>query len=338
MDVVQVGIGGMGNAWLNTVKQSSDVDFVGVVEINPDIAAQQIERYSLNPSRVFASLADALSAVRPDAIINVTPPQFHKEISCFALEAGLPVLSEKPLAGTLAEAQEIVDTANRTGVLHMVAQNYRYSAPIQTLKHILDEGSFGKIGAVTVDFFRGPHFGGFREKMRYPLIIDMAIHHFDLMRYFLNADPTSIFGRSWNPPWSWFDGDASAAVLLEFSGGAVAAYNGSWCSNGQETSWNGNWRFECEYGVVSLRDDQIYTQRIPQSDTTDRTDGEHARHLVPLVEMPRQAQAYLLHEFYQAVSQGILPGTTCQDNIKSLAIVFDTISAVESGHSIPSGD
>src|SRR5690606_20738741 len=101
MDVVQVGIGGMGNAWLNTVKQSSDVDFVGVVEINPDIAAQQIERYSLNPSRVFASLADALSAVRPDAIINVTPPQFHKEISCFALEAGLPVLSEKPLAGTL---------------------------------------------------------------------------------------------------------------------------------------------------------------------------------------------------------------------------------------------
>jgi predicted dehydrogenase len=335
MKVVQVGIGGMGNAWLNTVKESDEVEFVGFVEVNPEIVVQQVERHNLDPARIFASLAAALDSMQPDAVINVTPPQFHKEVSCFALEAGLPVLSEKPLAGTLSDAQAIVDIANRTGVLHMVAQNYRYSVPVQTLKRTLDEGSFGKVGAVTVDFFKGPHFGGFRERMQYPLIIDMAIHHFDLMRYFLNTDPSSVFGRSWNPPWSWFDGDASASVLLEFSGGAVVSYNGSWCSNGQETPWNGNWRLECEYGVVTLHDDQVYVERAPARSVDTRNPAGHdSRHRIAPIDVPRQAQAYLLHEFYEAVTKGVLPATTCQDNIKSLAIVFDTITSFESGHPV----
>lgn len=337
MKVVQVGIGGMGNAWLNAVKESDEVEFAGFVEVSPEIVAQQVERHNLDSGLIFTSLASAIASVQPDAVINVTPPQFHREISCFALEAGVPVLSEKPLAGTLADAQAIVDVANRTGVLHMVAQNYRYSVPIQTLKRTLDEGSLGAIGAVTVDFFKGPHFGGFREKMQYPLIIDMAIHHFDLMRYLLNADPSSVFGRSWNPPWSWFDGDASASVLLEFSGGAVVSYNGSWCSTGQETPWNGNWRFECERGVVTLHDDQVYVEHAPVKSGGSRySAGTDSIQRVTPIEVARQAQSYLLHEFYEAVVKGVSPATTCQDNIKSLAIVFDTITSFKTGHPVTS--
>jgi predicted dehydrogenase len=335
MKVVQVGIGGMGNAWLNTVNESDEVEFAGFVEVNPEIVSQQIERHNLAPDRIFTTLAAALDALQPDAVINVTPPQFHKEISCFALESGLPVLSEKPLAGTLADAQEIVGVANRTGVLHMVAQNYRYTVPIQTLKRVLDEGSLGKIGSVAVDFFKGPHFGGFREKMQYPLIIDMAIHHFDLMRYFLSSDLRSVFGRSWNPSWSWFDHDASASVLLEFVGGAIVSYNGSWCSTGQETPWNGNWRLECEHGIVTLRDDQVYVEHAPAKSSDARhLTGETSVHHIAQVEMARQAQPYLLHEFYEAVTKKVPPATTCQDNIKSLAIIFDTIASFESGRTI----
>ena len=52
--------------------------------------------------------------------------------------------------------------------------------------------------------------------MPHPLIIDMSIHHFDLMRFFLGSDAVAISARSWNPPWSWFAGDASAAAQIEF--------------------------------------------------------------------------------------------------------------------------
>ena len=318
--VIQAGMGGMGNVWLRTVLDSPEVEFAGFVEIDEDIAAKQVAAHGLDGDKIFKSLAEALDSVKADGVIDVTPPQFHRENSLTALEAGIPVLSEKPLANSRPAALAIVEKANQTGVLHMVTQNYRYRSAIQTLKQALHTHGLGAIGSATVDFFRGPHFGGFREEMAYPLIIDMSIHHFDLMRFFLESDPVAVFGRSWNPPWSWYQGDASAAVILNFAGGVAVAYNGSWCSQARTVSWNADWRFECANGVVVMQDDQVYTQLNSQAPV-----------LVAPVEMARTEQAYLLHEFYTAVTTGARPATTCQDNIHSLNIVFDVVQSFESG-------
>ena len=320
MKVIQVGIGGMGNAWLRAVQDSPDVAYAGFVEVSDAVAAEQVKKYNLDGSLIFKSLDEALRTVQTDGVINVTPPQFHKAVSITALEAGVPVLSEKPLAGTRQEALDIVAAANRTGILHMVTQNYRYSSPTQTLKQALSSGAMGEIGAAHIEFFKGPHFGGFREEMPYPLIIDMSIHHFDLMRFFLGSDPVTVYGRSWNPPWSWFKGDASAAVTLAFANNVIVSYNGSWCSQGRETPWNAHWRFECAKGVVAMQNDQVYTQLTNQEPV-----------LVEPVMVERSGQAYLLHEFQTAVTQGKLPVTTCQDNIKSLGIVFDVVESFETG-------
>ncbi len=325
MKVVQVGMGGMGNAWLRAVIESPNVEYAGFVEISDSVAAMQVEKYHLDGSRVFKSLPAALKALKVDGVINVTPPQFHKEVSLTALQAGIPVLSEKPLADTYESAAAIVDVANSRGVLHMVTQNYRYRSAVQTLKKTLETGGAGKIGAVTVEFFRGPHFGGFREEMPYPLIIDMSIHHFDLMRFFLEQDPLSVYGRSWNPSWSWFKGDASAAVTLEFGDRVFVSYNGSWCSQSRESSWNANWRFECATGVVVMQDDEVTIQLAGQEPVA-----------VQPVPMEREGQAYLLHEFFEAVTAGRAPVTTCQDNIKSLAIVFDVVKSFETGQVVTS--
>ncbi len=328
MKVIQVGIGGMGHVWLQTVLASQDVEAVGFVEVNPAIAAGMAEHYGLNPAVIFASLDEALTQIEADAVIDITPPQFHQQVLLTAMDAGLPVLSEKPLAHTLDAAQAIVQKSTETGVLHMVAQDYRYSPPIQTLKHVLQSKLLGEIGAVNVEFYKGPHFGGFRDEMPYPLIIDMSIHHFDLMRYLIGSDPLSVYGRSWNPSWSWFKGDASASVVVDFENGVTASYNGSWCSPGQETSWNGNWRFDCEQGVVMLRDDQVYLQRwIGQEDFNNLYSEIEP---VALLELPRVGQAYLLHEFANAVVSGSTPTTTCQDNIRSLGIVFGAVESFKS--------
>jgi predicted dehydrogenase len=329
MKVIQVGMGGMGNAWLRAVQASPVVEYAGFVEVSPEMAATQVGKYGLDGSKVFRTLSEALAAVNADGVINVTPPQFHKEISITALEAGLPVLSEKPLADTREAALAIVEKAEATGVLHMVAQNRRYMVGPQTLKHALtspDMGAdMGAIGSASVEFFRGPHFGGFREEMAYPLIIDMSIHHFDLMRYLLDGDPVNVFGRSWNPPWSWYKGDASAAVVIEFGGGKFVDYSASWCSQASEQSWNGEWRIECANGVVLMQHEEVFTQRI----------GEEAVEVAPVV-LPLEAQGYLLQEFYTAVTTGAPPVTTCRDNIKSLSIVFDVIQSFETGQVVRS--
>jgi predicted dehydrogenase len=207
----------------------------------------------------------------------------------------------------------------------MVGQNRRYMVDTQTLKHALSLPEVGEIGSASVEFFRGPHFGGFRDEMPYPLIIDMSIHHFDLMRFFLEREMVSVFGRSWNPPWSWYKGDASASVTLEFSGGVYISYNASWCSQARDMSWNADWRFECANGVVVMEDERVYTQLTGQEAV-----------LVEPVAPPRLTQAHLLQEFVEAITTGKPPVTTCQDNIKSLGIVFDVVKSFETGQVVKS--
>lgn len=336
MRVIQVGIGGMGSAWLSAVQRSSRVEFAGFVEINPDIARAQARAFELNEALIFDSLSLALEQVDADAVINVTPPQFHREVTVMALEAGLPVLQEKPLAGTLADARAIVAAADDSGVLCSVAQNYRYRPLTQTVKRVLDSGELGAVAAVAVEFYKGPHFGGFREEMAQPLIVDMAIHHFDMMRYFLGSDARAIQARSWNPPWSWFAGDASASAQIGFANGAQASYAGSWCSQALETSWNANWRFECERGVLLAREDRVTIQRLLRVGAgAGALVNEHAKpEEIPLDEMPREGQDYLLGEFYEAVTQGGTTATTAQDNMHTMELVFGVVGACDSGRPV----
>lgn len=333
MKVIQLGIGGMGNTWLNAVRRSQDVTYAGFVEINDAIAREQAATYNLDPATIFKSLPAALQALDADAVIDVTPPQFHKDNSLLALEAGLPVLSEKPLAAKPEDARAIAAKAQETGITHMVAQNYRYSPLAQTVKSVIDSGELGAVGSVRAEFYRGPHFGGFREQMPQPLIVDMAIHHFDMMRFFLDSDPSEISARSWNPPWSWFEGDASAAAVLRFDTGVFASYSASWCSQALPTSWNADWRFDCEKGVMLVKDDVVTIQELLRiTDTLANAHGERRR--VPLLEMEREGQDYLLHEFFEAVTKGKPAATSAQDNIRTIEFVFGVVQACNSGKAV----
>lgn len=317
--VIQVGVGGMGRTWLRTVSDSPEVEFAAWVDVSRAALAEQAQAFGFDLSHCYTSLGDALQAEQADGLINVTPPQFHEYVSRAAFDAGLPVLSEKPLAHTMDSARRTVQAAEDAGVVFMVAQNYRYRPFVQTMRELIASGQYGAPGQVEIGFYKGPHFGGFREEMDHPLIIDMSIHHFDMMRHILGADPVQVTGQSWNPTWSWFKGDASAALTFEFTDEIHIVYHGSWCSTGDETTWSGDWHIECEKGVIVSDDDVIYAA----------TTGEPLAP-VPLSPMERTAQAYLLHEFYRAVTEGITPATHGRDNLKSLGMVFAAVEAVES--------
>ncbi len=111
-------------------------------------------------------------------------------------------------------------------------------------------GTIGRVGYVGADFFLGPHFGGFREAMESPLILDMAIHTFDQARFITGADPVSVYCQEFNPPGSWYAGNASAICIYEMSDGSVFCYRGSWCAEGAPTSWEAAWRVTGEQGTA----------------------------------------------------------------------------------------
>ena len=82
------------------------------------------------------------------------------------------------------------------------------------------------------------------------LLVDMAIHTFDAMRFLSGRDPVAVTALDFNPRGSWYRDGASAVAAFEMTGGVVATYRGSWCAEGLDTSWNGQWRAVCRDGTA----------------------------------------------------------------------------------------
>jgi predicted dehydrogenase len=199
----------------------------------------------------------------------------------------------------------------------MVSQSRRYWRSLDALRDQL--GQLGGVGTVCCEFFKAPRFTGFREEMAHPLLVDMAIHHLDLARLLLGADPVSVYCESANPPWSWFAGDAAATAVFTFPGGQRFTYTGSWVAPGLETSWNGSWRLSAEHGTAVW-------------------DGDHPpiafRHdeeLPARLGAGGQEIAGSLAEFVAAVRTGAEPDTVARRNVWSVAMVEASIASTEVG-------
>lgn len=314
--VVVVGAGGMGRAWLRTVESSPLVELAGIVDLDLATASEAAASLGRPDLPVGAGTAALASDVGAQAVINVTVPAAHHAVTTEALAAGLPVLGEKPVASTVAQGLSLAAAAELHGQLFMVSQSRRYNRQLFEAKRL--SGSLGAVGIVSAEFFKAPHFGGFRDAMDHPLLLDMAIHQFDMARFLLDADPVSVFCEEYNPSWSWYRGDAGATAVFEMTGGERFVFNGSWCSPGQETSWNASWRISGEHGTVMWDGDNepVSSAAIPLgSGASD----------------PGQEIAGSLRDFVSAVRTGSTPMGQVHQNIMSLAMVESAILSASTG-------
>ncbi|GAB5493059.1 MAG: hypothetical protein Phog2KO_32740 [Phototrophicaceae bacterium] len=332
MRVIQMGMGGMGNAWLERLTPLPFIDFVGFVEVNDEIATSQAELYGFDSSIIFKTLQEALDNVTADAVISVIPPEYRIETLQTCIDANIPLMAEKPLSETLEDAYTQCKMAEDSGLVYVITQDYRYKPALYTMKHILDSGELGAIDSVTVSHYWGFEFVGFRADMPYPLMNDMAVHHFDLLRYFLDSEPVSLYGKTWSPSWNKLAGKMSAHAMMTFPNDVQVAYNTSWVSNGLTTTFDGEWRFECEKGVMTLINDVITIQK--RNDLHGVNFTYHPPETPPFVDMPYDRQPYLAHELNEYVVNGTIPATRVQDNVKTLQMVFDVIKSSETGQII----
>ncbi|HEY3229595.1 MAG TPA: Gfo/Idh/MocA family oxidoreductase, partial [Roseiflexaceae bacterium] len=230
-----VGAGGMGRQWAKNLAASDEVAIAGWIDIQPGAAAQAAYELQIEIGHTGVDLERALADLRPDLVVDVTAPEAHHDVTLTALAAGVPVLGEKPMADSMERARAMVAASERAGKLYMVSQSRRYNAQLQALRRLIAE-QIGELGILNADFYIGAHFGGFRDEMPSPLILDMAIHTFDAARYLSGADPIAVYCEEFNPPWSWYRGAASATAIFEMRGGLRYTYRGSWCAEGRITS------------------------------------------------------------------------------------------------------
>ena len=319
--VIQVGAGGMGRVWLQLLADSSTVQLVGLVDLDVEAARSALEELGLSDVAVAASLNEIAVSTGAEAVINVTVPAAHHPVNIEALFAGLPVLCEKPIAPTLSRALSLAAASEASGQLLMTSQSRRYYPVLAELKQQL--GSLGTIGMVTTEYSMAPRFGGFREEMDSPLLLDMSIHAFDVARYLLDADPVSVYCESFNPGWSWYQGDSAATAIFEFENGIRYTYVGSWCSPGFETSWNGSWRVSGSAGTA-----------LWDGESRPRVDGVGAGSTASADAGVGETIAGSLAEFIAALRTGQVPSGEVHSNILSLAMVEGAVRSAETGHRV----
>jgi predicted dehydrogenase len=334
---ILVGCGSISGSWLVAVENyfSDRLELAGLVDLNEKNAFAQAHRFA--PGRSVwtgTSLEVALAEVKPDIVFNCTVPEAHAFTCKTALLAGCDVLVEKPLAPTVAEARELVALCAETGKQLVVIQNRRYSPGIVAVKRALEEGVIGPVHTIHSDFFVGPHFGGFRERMAHPLLLDMAIHTFDQARYLTGLNPTRVVCHEFNPPGSWFSQGASAVALFEMAGGAVYTYRGSWCAQGEPTSWDALWR------IIGGRGSLLWdgAEAISLERVVEPLSGQAYIHPVKRVTLSPvplgdagAAHAGNIGEFLASLDSGQPAQTVARDNLFSLAMVEGAVKSAESG-------
>jgi predicted dehydrogenase len=331
--ILQVGVGGFGAAWLRALDRlRGEVRIGALVDLDPVALEAAAAATAVDLDRCYTDLDVALSSAAVDMALVVVPPEAHRDVATRCLEAGLPVLVEKPLAGTPQDCEALVAAAERTGCELAVSQNYRYRPVMETARRVLASGRLGAIGQARVEFRLHHDFRGtFRESMEHPLLLDMAVHHFDLIRFVCGLEPRSVAARTWNPPWSQFAGDACAACVFEMQTGARVLYDGCWHPRSQSTDWNCRWLVDCEGGVLTLDRDRV---RIAEGTDPHRPLEPGDEHEVPLVELADGDQAVLLRDFIAAVRDGRPAPTTAADNLRSLDMVFAAVEAAGSGREV----
>ncbi len=330
---VAVGCGRMSTRFLEAARDAGGVEIVGLVDLALPMAEARRAEFGLAQAAVGTDLAEMLDTVKPDAVFDIVVPDARHAIATTALRHGCHLLTEKPMAASMADARDLVATAAASGRIHAMIQNRRYLAGVRRIARLLRSGALGPVSAIYGDFFLGPHFGGFREQMKHVLLLDMAIHTFDVARLFAGSEASSVHCREWNPAHSWYAHGASAIATFDMANGVLVSYRGSWAAEGLRTSWEASWRIVCANGTLTWDgEDDIRAERvvgpgyfsqtepvaIPPIDPADRVGGHRG----------------VIEDFRDAIRTGLPPETAGAENIKSLAMVFGAIESAETGQTV----
>ena len=317
LHIMVVGLGSWGQQWVEDILTDPNYKIVAIIDKEDDKVEQVISKFKLDKNIGFKDIQEASMIAQPEAALIAVPPAAHFPVAMHCLENKHHILSEKPLANNMEEAQVLEQEYQKQGMQFMVSQDYRWQPPIQTLHNLISNNVIGKIGYITYRHFQSLNIGGWREQMTHVILEDMAIHHFDILRYLTGKDCKEIYAISFNPRWSWYLGGAATSVGLKFEDDLFVNYFATWVTMGPVDSWAGEVRIEGEKGTLSLNaEDEI---RLFKNESEQKIDLE------PMLATGR---LYALKEFYQAISKGICPETSIGDNIKSYAMTRAALASV----------
>lgn len=190
-------------------------------------------------------------------------------------------------------------------------------------------GRLGRIGGIAVQFSKQLNIPGFRMELEYPALLDMAIHHFDLVRFITGKNCESIYAVNSRSPWSWVKGDPVVCCIARMNDQVLLDYAGTYVARGKETSWIGQIEVYGERGSAYLGGG---SEMEENEVGLFHEDGK--RESISLVTMERTGLAYALHEFCEARNHSREPECAFHDNLMSFLMVMGALESIRARKSV----
>ncbi|KPB05689.1 Gfo/Idh/MocA family protein [Bacillus sp. CHD6a] len=244
-----IGVGGIAqNRHIPTfLKMEEKVTITAISDVNEETAQMVGQKFGI--SNVYAHYADMFEHV--DAVTICTPNKFHAEITIAALEAGLHVFCEKPMAMRPDECEAMVAAAENSGKQLAIAYHYRFMKESVAAKRLVDADEMGRPIVARARGMRRrkvPGWGVFtnKELQGGGSLIDYGCHLLDLSLWLLgNPKPVEVMGSAYNElskipgqvnQWGSFDHetfevDDHVTAYIKFEGGASLLFETSWSAN-----------------------------------------------------------------------------------------------------------
>ncbi|MFC6755483.1 MULTISPECIES: Gfo/Idh/MocA family protein [Haloarcula] len=332
-----IGLGNIARLHCDRLQKAGYGDVIAAgLDVDPDARGRFAAQYD---ATVYERQADLYADV--DAVLVTTPNKFHEEYVVGALEAGLDVFVEKPLAHTVGSAERIAEAAQAAEGFCMVGFHNRFRNPVQALLGYRDDGTMGELDHIEANYLRRrgvPGRGSWFTRKALAgggALIDIGVHAIDLSLFLLDfpevvevtGQTRATFGSrseyAYVDMWgedhgsSGFDVDDSASAFIRCADGSTIALEVAWASNrpnSQEYVVRGS-----DAGAkLDLSSDEMELYE------TVSTGVDH--HRTSQVETATDdAHGIELERFVESVAAGEPPGTNTVEQALTVQRVLDAI-------------
>lgn len=280
----------------------------------------------------FTTLDDLIAARCVDALVIATPNYLHAPQAVAALQAGIHVMVEKPMAMNAHEAQQMQRVAAETGATLMVAHCWRFDADVLWLKQRM--ASLGQI-VRTTGYGIHTHWGpsGWFTQQQYAgggALADMGIHAIDTVRFLLGDPlPRSVYAKI-GTHYGTYDVDDTAIVMIEWANGTTSVIESGWWHphmDGPEAATK-------VYGTRGFG--QIFPTRtvLPNHDRSDVITTEAGFVFPRPAHCPQALYDAQLTYFVECVRTGTTPVPGASEGLTNMHIVDAAFASARSGHAV----
>jgi predicted dehydrogenase len=354
-----IGLGWAGRQHLAGYADAADVDLVALAGMETDALRQLGDAYGIPDQHRYADWRDLIDHEQLDLLSIATPTTLHAPIAVAALNAGMHVLSEKPMAEDADTARLMVEAAERNDRVLDVSFNHRRRGHVQVLKKIIDAGLLGQIYYAKAGWLRRegiPGLGSWftrRATSGGGPLMDLGVHMLDIALHLLGEPPVrsvtaatyaefgprgkgssrSLFMRKTGVQSGAFDVEDLSTAFLRLHDGATLLLESSWAQwipkdQCYVTMYGSDGGGSIEWGAPDdpHRTLSIWTEKSGVPATLHPSippDGIHAECVMDFIAMVRSG-AYTNHRGDQALARAVVIDACYASAEKGTEITLDS--------------